>query len=112
MTKLKAIRELHSEDHTFLSPEGAREICKPFGIEPELYEARDTRSQFKGLTLYGINPKTKKEYQEGDTTLGIDADILACQIARALKVDYQSMFGRGSQLRSACEAIEKYLLKK
>ena len=111
LTKVEAIEELVKLDHSFLTERGAKEICKPFGIDPELYEAKDTRSQIKGLTLYGINPKTEKEFVEGDTSLGIDADVLAVQIAKHLEIDFENMFGRGSQLRSACEAIKEHLLK-
>ena len=111
MTKLEAIDELVQHDHCFLNEEGAREICKPFGMKPKLRVSVDTRSQFKGLTLYGINPKTGKEYKEGDTSLGIDADVLAVQIADHLKVKFEEMFGRGSRLRSACESIRAYLVK-
>jgi hypothetical protein len=111
MTKLEAIKELVTYDHSFLSPETAKKLAEPFGISPNLYDARDTRSQFKGLTLHGINPKTGKEYQEGDTCSGVDADILSTQIANYLKVDYCPMFGRGSQLRETCRAVEEYLTK-
>jgi len=111
MTKLEVIRELVNHDHRFLSPSCAKAFCKPFGIKPNLYMATDTRSRFKGLTLSGINPKTKKEYQEGDEAPGVASHHLACQIASHLKVDYPEMFGVGSQLRSACGAIEKFLLE-
>lgn len=112
MTKLKAIKELKKYDHSFLSPEGAKEIAKPFNFKPPLAIKEDTRSQFKGLTLYGINPKTKKEYQEGDTCEGIDAHRLANAIADHLGIDYPNFFGIGSQLRGTCEAMQKQLKKK
>jgi len=96
-------------DHAFLKPEFVKKICKPFGLKPITYWAADNRSQFKGLTLVGINPKTKKEFKEGDKVKGQDAHRLACYIANNLKIDYQDCFGIGSQLRSACEAIIKSL---
>ena len=109
MTKIEAIKELKGYDHCFLTEEGAEEICKPFGLKPLLYLAKDNRSQFKGLKLNGINPTTGVEFVEGDKAKGQDAHRLACYIADKLGVEYQEMFGIGSQLRSACEAIEKSL---
>jgi len=111
MTKLQSIKELVKYDHCFLSPKEAEKICKPFGIKPNLRVATDTRSQLKGLTLNGINPKTKKEYQEGDITSGIDAHYLAIQICDHLKVSYQDYFGIGSQLRECCKVVKKHLTK-
>jgi len=109
MTKLEAIKELKSLDHCFLTEKGAKEICKPFELKPILYLATDNRSQFKGLKLNGINPKTGVEFVEGDKASGQDAHKLACYIADKLGVEYQEMFGIGSQLRSACKAIEDIL---
>lgn len=109
-TQLEAIRELITHDHSFLRPEFARAVTKPFGLDPRLSHEKDARSQFKGLTLYGINPQTGKEFIEGDLCEGIDAHLLAEQIADHLKVEYTQMFGRGSALRECCHAVEKYLL--
>ena len=96
-------------DHALLTPETAKAICEPFGIEPNLGKHRDTRSQFKGLTLSGINPETGKEFVEGDYATGVEAHNLAVHIARHLQVEFTEMFGIGSQLRSACQAILKSL---
>jgi hypothetical protein len=112
MTKLKAIRSLYEHDHSFLKPKYATEVAHAFGISPNLYEAVDTRSEFKGLTFFGKNPKTGKPFKEGDKCLGIDADVLAEQIADHLKASYTPMFGRGSRLRECCRAVEELLLKK
>jgi hypothetical protein len=111
MTKLQAIRKLYEHDHSFLKPEFANKIAHTFGISPNLYEAVDTRSEFKGLTLYGDNPKTGKPFKEGDKALGIDADVLAEQIADHCKAEHTPMFGRGSNLRECCSAVEELLLK-
>lgn len=109
MNKIEAIKELTKFDHQFLSPKGAEEITKPFGIKPRLDVMVDTRSKFKGLTLYGKNPKTGKEYKEGDTSEGISSHSLANQIADHLKIKYIRMYGIGSQLRETCDKILKFL---
>jgi len=111
MTKLEAIRELKKCDHSFLKPETVKKFCKPFKLKPLTYLATDSRYHFKGLALYGINPKTGREFEEGDKTEGQDAHTLACYIADSLTLEYDKMFGIGSQLRSACKSIEKHLLK-
>ena len=103
MTKLQAIRELSHYDHVFLSKKTVEKLCRPFGLKPITYTATDTRSQFKGLTLNG-----KKE---GDKAEGQDAHRLACYIADQLHVEYPDMNGIGSLLRSACGAVEDYLLE-
>ena len=110
-TQLESIKELVKADHVFLSPEGVRSYTEPFGFKGRLRSLPDTRSQFKGLTLNGINPKTGKEYVEGDTALGNDAHLVACEIADHLGIKYADMFGVGSQLRSACGAVQKHLEK-
>ncbi|MEK6878760.1 MAG: hypothetical protein AABY22_04095 [Nanoarchaeota archaeon] len=107
MNKQEAIKELRQHDHAFLKPETAKKIAEPFGFEPVMSKSYDTRYQFKGLTLWGINPITGKEFEEGDYAMGIEAHKLAMQICKHLKVEYQDMFGIGSQLRACCESLSK-----
>jgi len=104
MTKLEAIKELVKYDHCFLSPKAVREFTQPFGFEGTTYLGTDTRSQHKGLNL-------GKGHKEGDKVRGQDADIIACEIARHLKLDYRPMFGRGSALRECCRVVEEHLSK-
>lgn len=106
-----AVDRLEQYDHCFLKPETVREITEPFGFEGELYKAKDCRSELKGLTLNGINPKTGKEFQEGEYAEGQDAHKVAIQICNHLKLNYPDFFGIGSQLRGCCEVIRKYLDK-
>lgn len=104
MTKLEAIKKLIGYDHLFLTAEGVKTFTKPFGFNGSIYEATDTRSQFKGLN-FGDN------YKEGDKRKGQDADVIACEIADKLGVKYRDMFGRGSALRECCRAVEEHLTK-
>lgn len=108
-TKLEAINALAEQDHGFLSPEFASEICQHFGISPKLRRMQDKRSEFKGLTLYGKNPETGKEFLEGDYSLGIEAHSLAIQLCNHLKLKYRDYFGIGSQLRGCIEVLRKEL---
>lgn len=108
MTKDKALEILESADHCFFYEKEAKEIAKAFGLQlKNLSEQEDTRSQFKGLTLGGINPKTGKEFKEGDTVKGVDASLLAERICSHLKLECKGFFGRGSQLRECVGALKK-----
>ena len=97
---VKLIDELAQYDHCFLSPEGVKHFTEPFGFKCETYKAKDTSFTHKGLSL---KDKTKNE--------GQDADVVACEIASHLGIDYTSYFGRGSQLAGACAEIKQHLLK-
>ncbi len=106
MTKLEAIRDLCKHDHAFLKKEYVEKLGKIFGIKIGTRIAHsDPAGTFKGLSLYDDkgNPIEKAE--------GRDADIVAHIIAIALKADHTEMGGRGSELRDACEAVEKYLIE-
>lgn len=103
-SKLEAINELEKYDHCFLYPKGVEKLTEPFGFKGAVKLATDTRSQHKGLNL-------GKNFKEGDKAEGQDADIVACEIARHLGVEYASMFGRGSALRECCRAVREHLEK-
>jgi len=109
LTQIEAIKELSTKDHAFLNLEGVKRYTEPFGFEGSVQKTQDTRSQLKGLTLSGINPETGKEFVEGDSSSGMDADIIAMEIAHHLGVEYAPMYGKGSQLRSACDAVKEHL---
>ncbi len=108
-SKRQAVAKLSKYDHAFLKPEMAIKICEPFGFTPRLQTQTDSRSEFKGLTLFGINPKTGKEFVEGDTCEGIAAHTLAMQICNHVKVQFQDCFGIGSQLSACCKALNSWL---
>ena len=105
-TKLEAVKELVGYDHCFLSEEGVRAFCKPFGANPNdvLYEAIDDRSEFKGLNL-------GEGFKEGDKAKGAGADELAVFLCKFMGVKYMDMYGRGSRLRECCRALEEHLSK-
>jgi len=101
MKQLEAIKELREYDHCFLSPDGVREIGKPFDVF-ETTIAKDTRSEFKGLTL--------NDAKEGDVAEGLPAHTLAELICKKLGVEYPAMYGIGSQLQVCCDVAERFLL--
>ena len=109
LSKIEAVNLLSKFDHSFLTPETVESICKPFALPCPLYKARDNRSQFKGLTLHGINPVTGKDFQEGDYAEGQDAHKLAEFICEKLGLSVPDMFGIGSRLQVACDALRKHL---
>ena len=109
LKQLEAIKELVKFDHSFLKPETAKRLTEPFGFKVRLYRARDNRSEFKGLTLTGINPETGKEFKEGETAQGQDAHQVAEQIAEHLKLEWSEMFGIGSELRECCRVVREHL---
>lgn len=95
---LKLIAKLREYDHLFITPEGANHFSTPFGFKAHTYVLKANPSDPKGLTLN--NGATEAE--------GIDAQDLAMQICRHLKVPFDSKFGRGSQLRACCDALEAW----
>ena len=101
MTKLEAINELEKLDHCFLSPEGVKEIGKPFGFY-KTRKVKDNRSEFKGLNA-------GPDYKEGDIVEGLDASELAELICEKEGVEYPFMHGRGSRLRACCKAMRNHL---
>jgi hypothetical protein len=105
MTKIQAIKDLVEYDHCFLSPEGVRHFCQPFGFDEKefIHEAVDNRSDFKGLRI--------ADGKEGDKIDGCGADFLAETFCRKLNVSYTPMYGRGSRLRECCRALLEYLEK-
>jgi hypothetical protein len=104
MTQQEAILELAEYDHCFLSPEGVRELGKPFGVFKTII-AKDNRSDFKGLNLGEGN-------KEGDSAEGLPAHTLAIMICKKLGVDFPYQHGIGSQLRVCCKVVTRYLNEK
>jgi len=101
MTKKEAIKALRESDHCFISADGVYDLTKPFGFEGSTYVAKANPQDFKGLTLWDNDGKPVKEME------GQDASVIATEIANHLGLEYKEQFGRGSQLRTACNAIEK-----
>lgn len=96
--QIAAVKELMECGHGFLSKEGVEYLTKPFGFVGSTYTARNT-SGLKGLTL-----------NDGLTECdGQDAAALAEEICKHLGVSYMPMLGRGSRLRSCCDALLKHL---
>ena len=97
--RLEAIRELAKHDHGILSPEAAQELATPFGVTvvPQTFETG------QGRVVQG---------PPGRWT-GVAAHVLAHQIAASLGLqegrDYPDVRGIGSQLRVACQSVERYL---
>jgi hypothetical protein len=96
---LQIVNELRDCDHAFLSPEGADHFSKPFGFKAETWIHQASPNEPKGLTLSDGAKQAE----------GIDASYLAQQICRHVGVEYASKFGRGSQLRACCDALEQWL---
>lgn len=96
---LEAVDELRQYDHAFINPDGAKRLAAPFGVTPRTYVMKANPQDPKGLTLDG--GLTEAE--------GIDAAELGIQICFHLNVDFESKMGRGSQLRSCCDALEKWV---
>ena len=103
LTKKQAIKELVKLDHCFLSPEGIKEIGKPFGVYHTI-KIKDNRSEFKGLNA-------GPDYKEGDLVEGLESNVLAEMICKEEGVKYPFMYGRGSQLRVCCKTLLEHLNK-
>jgi len=96
---LQVVDKLRQYDHVFLSPEGADYFSSAFGFRARTYVERATPNEPKGLTL--DNGATEAE--------GIAAHVLAEQICQHVGVRYPEKFGRGTQLRVCCDALEQWL---
>jgi hypothetical protein len=95
----KYVDELRQYDHAFLTVEGAEYFSKPFGFTAYTHVEKADPTAIKGLTL---NNGAKQGR-------GIGAHQLAAQICRHVGVAYEEKFGRGSQLRACCDALEQWL---
>jgi hypothetical protein len=102
--QIDAVNLLRSYDHCFISQEGVDKIVQPFGLNGNDYtwEAEDSRDQLKGLAL-DTGPGTKMR--------GADAADLAEALAFRLCGWRGWQQGRGSRLRSACQAMLDHLQK-
>jgi len=98
---LKLVEALRDYDHAFLTTEGAMHFSKPFGFTARTAVHHANPTQPKGLTLDN----------GADSAEGIDAADLAQQICRHVGVVYTRTYGRGSQLRSCCDALEAWCNK-
>jgi hypothetical protein len=98
--QLQAVHDLRNYDHAFLTAEGVAKFAKAFGLEGKIkpYREKANPSDPKGLMFHN-------GASEG---VGMDAQILAMSICEHLGVKYPEMFGRGSQLRACCDALEQH----
>lgn len=98
---LKLVKELRGCDHGFLTVEGALHFSQPFGFKARTYTAHARPNDPKGLTFH----------DGAKSGVGISAHELAEDICQFIGAPFDRKFGRGSQLRSCCEAIEAWINK-
>ena len=96
---LKAVADLRGYDHAFIAPEGAKALAAPFDVVPRTYVEHVNPNDPKGVTFHDGRLEAE----------GIDAALLAMQICATKHVEYDGKFGRGSQLRACCDALEKWV---
>ena len=96
---LAVVNELRKYDHIFLNEKGVERFAKPFGLVARCYEHRATPNEPKGLTLKN----------GAESAVGLGAHELAMEICEHVGVEYEEKFGRGSQLRVCCDALEAWL---
>lgn len=97
-----------SGDHSVWEPVKAVDIAIALGFpaaDVPIHEERDTRNEFKGLTLYGINPKTGEEFKEGDTTEIVDPLDFLSSMCSYFNIEYPVFIGRGFQHRELVRAL-------
>jgi len=102
--ELQAVEDLRGYDHAFLSADGVAKFAKAFGLEGKIqpYLAKaDPPGTIKGLTFHDGAKEAR----------GMDAQDLAMAICWQLDVKFDSKFGRGSQLRACCDALEQHFSK-
>jgi hypothetical protein len=96
-TKAEALAEMASNTHGVMSEEWANAVCDAFKVphlKPQTFK-HDRR-----------NPKSVVEDCTGIATLSLAKWVCDC-----MKVEFPSMFGRGSQVRACVESLEKSLEK-
>lgn len=102
--KVALIKDLRGHDHRFLTVEGVQHFFEPFGLDAKewCYFHRADPMELKGLTM--------DDGSKGGT--GLAAEEIAEAINRHLNTGFTPwQMGRGYRLRSACDAIEAFLLK-
>jgi hypothetical protein len=100
--RLAAITLLADYDHCFITENGVRKICTPFGYRAECHPGHSDAgpNNPKGLTM--------APGKEG--TLGRDATDLAEELCRKFNLKYRNdFFGRGRQLHECCRALREYV---
>lgn len=99
-TKLALVKDLRGYDHAFINAEGVKHFAKGFGVKLRAYRHHADASP--------DNPKGLMLDDGAESAVGLDAAELAEDICRALGVSYVPKMGRGSRLRSACDALETH----
>lgn len=99
--QIDAIKRLREYDHCFINADGVKCFTEPFGFEGSTYVAHNTLSPNnpKGLLLDAGLSELR----------GQDAAVVAEEIAKRVCGWQPWQQGRGSRLRSACEAVLKHL---
>jgi hypothetical protein len=103
-TKKEALEILEDSDHSYLTPEAALGIQNAFKMTPHLEQQIANTGDPKGLTSGRVGKNERLD--------GYDAASLATWVCRHLGVSYVPKMGRGSLLRSACEALRNHLTEK
>lgn len=104
--KQELINKLAAYHHDILSPKGVLEFCDAFGVPtPRMISYKDSRSEFKGVTLAGPNT------EEGDEAVGYGGTELAEHICGCFNLVYRSCMGRGFQMQACCDSLSKFFKK-
>lgn len=101
MTRKEALAVLWRNDHGFLTPDAAVKIQEAFGMKPHVQTQRANTGHPKGLRVDHLGKNARVQ--------GYDAADLAADVAYHLGLEFKSAFGRGTRLRNACDAIQKFL---
>ena len=101
----KAVEMLYQLDHAFIGKEGVEQLTKPFGFIGTTYLAKANPEDFKGLSLHDAEGNAVSEMD------GQDASKTAMEICQHLGIEFQEMYGRGSQLRVCAARILEHISK-
>lgn len=115
MTKDEAFEMMNADDHAVWSPEQAQELADALGFPKRKIPVRiekDRRSEFKGLMLWGINPKTGVEFVEGDTTEIVDPLSMLPRMCLYFNLRPANFIGRGYQHREYVRQLHDHFYPK
>ena len=110
LSKLEAIAKLRGYDHAFIFQKAIDEVTAPFSAKQfKGIKTYESPNEIKGLSLPHSNTEEVHQDKRGYYAVGLDAQVLAMMLCNRLGVEYESKFGRGSQLRACCDALENSL---
>jgi len=105
---LNAIQFLRNLDHCLVSVTAMQTVTKPFSVSVAPQKHYENPRDPHGLTLNHHAEGVHKD-RHGYYAMGLAAESLASALCDKLSITYESKMGRGFQLRTCCDALERFV---